>query len=60
MEEILHNAFDKIHADDETKKRIIYFLSYKMEEIEERRNIVLCIPMFLFIFFILFLFLILV
>lgn len=59
MEEILRNAFDKIRADDELKRRIICYLSCKKKEIEERGYVVWGLPVLLFIGFILFLFLIL-
>lgn len=41
MEEILRNAFDKIRADDELKRRIICYLSCKKKEIggyDEQKN----------------------
>lgn len=49
MGEILHNAFDKILADNDIKKRTICFISYKKKKIEKQKYAALCISVLLFL-----------
>lgn len=37
--EILHNAFDKILADNDMKRRTICFISYKKKKIEKHKYV---------------------
>lgn len=49
MGEILHNAFDKILADNDMKRRTICFISYKKKKIEKQKYTALCISVLLFL-----------
>lgn len=49
MGEILHNAFDKILADNDIKKRTICFISYKKKKIEKQKYAALYISVLLFL-----------